>query len=422
MRRSLHDSVHPAAAASGRLGYGPGMRGSNHLSSLCLSAVLVIIGACGPGGRGDDDGDSDGTDGDGTTMCAPGIPSRCVGSDYQTCEGGVYVTQDTCTAGEICSLTLGGCAACDPGLQTTCVGSDVHTCNADGTIGAVVESCGIEACTNGSCGSGSACAAGDYIYLVDDLNNLIKFDPREGVYTFSVIGQLSCPAGLTWPEVSDPLPPMQSTPFSMSVDREAKAWVLYSSGEIFHVHTETAACPATTSAKAPSGWKLFGMGFVTETAGGMTEKLHISGGPADVQTIGNLGAIDPGTLAVATAGPLPTAEYSPELTGTGNGELYAYFPGQTNTFVARLDKTNSSIQQQWALPGLDGSPAGWAFAHWGGRLHIFISTVDPLFGMPVSQRVLRLDPMTGMTTTIVQNMPYKIVGAGVSTCAPVVVE
>ena len=39
----------------------------------------------------------------------------------------------------------------------------------------------------------------------------------------------------------------QATPFSMSVDREGQAWVLYTSGEIFKVSIEDASC-------ADSGW------------------------------------------------------------------------------------------------------------------------------------------------------------------------
>jgi hypothetical protein len=372
---------------------------------------LALV-ACAPGGRGDDGSDNDDGD-DAPTACTAGQPPRCTLEGYQECEDGVYVTKDACMGAQVCSVGLGGCADCDPGMPTSCQGSNVVTCNADGTAGGIVETCSEGGCSNGACSTGSECAAGDYIYLVDDENNLVRFDPREGVFSFTLIGKLTCPAGPAWPDI-DPSGGT-ATPFSMSVDRSAKAWVLYSSGEIFNVDTTNAACTASSWSKGNGGWNLFGMGFVTETAGGSSEKLHIAGGPTDAMMLGNLGAMDPATLQVTSAGPLPTAEYSPELTGTGNAELYAYFPGQFNTYVARLDKTNSTIQQQWALPGLFAAPTAWAFAHWGGRFHVFIST-------DLSQQVLRLDPATGMTTTIVPNMPYRIVGAGVSTCAPVVID
>jgi len=48
---------------------------------------------------------------------------------------------------------------------------------------------------------------------------LLRFEPEQA--TFTAIGQLDCPSA------------RDATPFSMSVDRRGRAWVLYSSGEIF---------------------------------------------------------------------------------------------------------------------------------------------------------------------------------------------
>ena len=69
---------------------------------------------------------------------------------------------------------------------------------------------------------------------------------------------------------------------------------------------------------------------------------------------------------------------------------------------------------------MQGSVTAWAFAHWGGRFYIF-TTHSTLFGGE-SSKVLRLDPTTGKVTTLLNSSPYRVVGAGVSTCAPVVVE
>jgi hypothetical protein len=49
---------------------------------------------------------------------------------------------------------------------------------------------------------------------------------------------------------------------------------------------------------------------------------------------------------------------------------------------------------------------------------VFISEADGLGG--VSSRVLRFDPATGRTVVAVEETGRRIVGAGVSTCAPVV--
>jgi hypothetical protein len=131
--------------------------------------------------------------------------------------------------------------------------------------------------------------------------------------------------------------------------------------------------------------------------------------------------VDPTSLSASTIGPLTGLEYNPELTGTGNAELWAYFPGYTTSGqVARLNKTTGAREMPFNLPNLSGMVVAWAFAHYGGQYYIFVTTDDGL-GTTTSQ-VLKLDPTTGMITTAVANSPYEVVGAGVSTCAPVVVN
>ncbi|MEC9400162.1 MAG: hypothetical protein VX475_21230, partial [Myxococcota bacterium] len=71
------------------------------------------------------------------------------------------------------------------------------------------------------------------VYVIDgDSYMLSSFQPdtRE----FNDVGLIRCPS-------QDP----QATPFSMSVDRDAQAWVLYTTGEIFLVNTTNAECLRT---------------------------------------------------------------------------------------------------------------------------------------------------------------------------------
>src|SRR5262245_30783611 len=70
--------------------------------------------------------------------------------------------------------------------------------------------------------------AAKLVYVVDENNTLSKFDPS--TKTFMNIGTLNCPAQFL------------ATPFSMGVDRNAVAWVLYSSGELFRVDTSNLMC------------------------------------------------------------------------------------------------------------------------------------------------------------------------------------
>ncbi|OIP40463.1 MAG: hypothetical protein AUK47_08460 [Deltaproteobacteria bacterium CG2_30_63_29] len=339
---------------------------------------------------------------------------RCLMRSYQQCQGGQFVEQTTCQTGETCVDDL-GCVACNPTVGKVCRTGDVYACNPDGSVGSLVQSCLTEVCFEGACGLPGCTAEAQLVYVVDTDYNLMSFDPSGTTPVFRPIGSLNCPAGSSWSSYGSGA----ATPFSMSVDRSARAWILYSSGEIFWVNTRDAACTASPYTKGQNGYQLFGMGFSTDSDGSVEERLYIAGGNVSDLLSGNIGSVDPVTLTVTTLGPIPgNAEYSPELTGTGNGKLFGYFPGTgSSSFVGELNKSNGQLVQQWALPGLDGDIGAWAFAHWGGKFYIFVTVVDPFWGDSDS-RVLRLDPETGQTTTLMTGLPYEIVGAGVSTCAP----
>ena len=204
----------------------------------------------------------------------------------------------------------------------------------------------------------------------------------------------------------------------MSVDREAKAWVLYTSGEIFWVNTKNAACVKSSFVPGAAGYELFGMGFVSDAPGSTTEKLYIFGGAAGDISSGNLAAIDPKTMAISTIGSLANTGESPEMTGTGNAKLFGFFPNMDKSVVAEIDKATGALGQTWKTP-LSGTVSAWAFAHWGGRFYIFVTVAEGLFGEHNSQ-ILRLDPKSGKVDKIKEKLPFIIVGAGVSTCAPTI--
>src|SRR5688572_26344608 len=178
----------------------------------------LVLAACGPSSQGvPDSGFID------DEPCLSEGQTRCNGNRFQVCTGGIWDSQAVCQLPDVCSEVLEGCGECDPALATVCDGDDVRTCNADGTIGAVEETCGFEQCNNGHCGSDECETEGvKLIYVVDHDYNLLSFDPAMG-NLFTLIGQLSCPAGPSWPEWGGLGP---ATPFSMSVDRNAVAWVL----------------------------------------------------------------------------------------------------------------------------------------------------------------------------------------------------
>lgn len=335
--------------------------------------------------------------------CSAG-QTQCQGQSYQICTGGVFSEAQQCAASKVCVVGH-GCLDCDPSRSKTCSNNNVHRCVSDGTLGAELQKCLGLPCALGECRDPGCAVSAKLVYVVDSSYNLLSFDPTaESNDHFKFIAKLKCPAESL------------ATPFSMSVDRSARAWVLYTSGELFWVNTTTGSCSATPYAKGQAGYQLFGMGFVSDSPGSSKEKLYIAGAKDSLMTE-KLGAIDPGTLKITTVGTMPHGENSPELSGTGSAELYAYYPGISSTFVARVDKATGAEQQRWSVVGLGGQVTAWAFAHWGGKFYIFVTATE---GLGENPRVLLLDPKTGKSSVFLSTVKYRIVGAGVSTCAPVI--
>jgi len=123
-----------------------------------------------------------------------------------------------------------------------------------------------------SCGQ----AGNDLVYVVDSDYRLLSFDPQKigSGDPFTLVGNLSCPAAAPWPDF--PAESASATPFSMSVDRNGMAWVLYTSGEVFNVSIADARCTSTGFQKGQAGFQLFGMGFVSDSAGSDAETLRYS--------------------------------------------------------------------------------------------------------------------------------------------------
>jgi hypothetical protein len=72
------------------------------------------------------------------------------------------------------------------------------------------------------------------------------------------------------------------------------------------------------------------------------------------------------------------------------------------------------------MNGLGGQVRAWAFAQWGGKFYIFVTTQQGILGT-LNSTVRSIDRASGVSMTLMENLPNIIVGAGVSTCAPVVI-
>jgi hypothetical protein len=251
-------------------------------------------------------------------------------------------------------------------------------------------------------GSMDDCSEGaKRIYLVTEEKILLRFWPP--TLELTEIGTLNCAPTSAG-----------ATPFAMSVDRNALAWVLYDDGEIFHVDTNTAGCTPTAFVPGQEGFDVFGMAFVADAPGGTAETLFIAGqgAGANPRMAAQLGRIDRDSLDVSTSGSLDTF---PDLTGTGAAELWGFFPFRTPAVVQQIDKADGSVSRTQTISIDFTDTFAWAFAFWGGDFYLFDQTATA-----ASTAIYRLDPDSGTTETVVADTGYTIVGAGVSTCAPLI--
>ena len=235
-----------------------------------------------------------------------------------------------------------------------------------------------------------------YIYLVTAEDQLYSFYPPD--LSFKLVGNLVCPSA------------NGATPFSMAVDRRGVAYVLYNDGNLFRVSTATAACTATTFAPNQQNFETFGMGFASDV-GGPAERLYVSDNFNDNIERG-LGFIDTSTFKVNFIGAYGTLFRRSELTGTGDGRLFAFWPDVApggGSHVSELDKTTGHVIAQTNI-GVASQNEAFAFAFYGGDFWIFS-------GLRGATNVNRFRPADG-TLSVQTKHPSTIVGAGVSTCAP----
>ena len=239
-------------------------------------------------------------------------------------------------------------------------------------------------------------AAPTLVYVISESNNLYSFYPPTATFTF--ISAIDCP--VTTPG---------DTPFSMAVDQAGIAYSVFSSGSLFRINTATGACQATSFELGQNAlFQTFGMGFSTNTKG-TGETLYVaSAGPF---TDSDLGTIDTTTFKLTDVGAFLPAIASAELTGTGAGDLFAFYAIDANdSAIGQIDKTTANVVGETMLPGV-GQGSGWAFGFWGGDFYTFTAPGG------AGTVVTRYRPGDGSIVQVGAT-PDKIVGAGVSTCAP----
>jgi hypothetical protein len=237
------------------------------------------------------------------------------------------------------------------------------------------------------------------VFVIAEDRSFYSFHPP--TLEFKNKGLLDCPTG-------------GATPTSMAVDRDGFAWVRHSDGSVWKVSTRDLSCEMTKYQPQAESFTKFGMGFATESKGGSTEVLYLS----DSNGAG-LAKLNTKTLALSFVGAYTgdLAGTTSELTGTGDGKLYGFFvssPAQ----VAEISKATGDIINPKVLTGVYAGTA-WAFSFYGGDFYIYTSADGG--NLPRNgggSDVTRYSPADGKIEVVKSKIGFKIVGAGVSTCAP----
>jgi hypothetical protein len=229
--------------------------------------------------------------------------------------------------------------------------------------------------------------------------DLYSFAPD--TLTFRKIGQLKCNA--------------TGAPVSMAIDRKGWAWVNYEDGSLQKVSTDDASCTPTGFVPKQQGFSKFGMAFSTNGATTTEETLFISGLQDGNLVVGKgLGKIDVATLKLTMVGDYGggLATKAAELTGTGDGRLFGFFTTSPAT-LAQIDQLKAATSSDTPLNGVSAGNA-FAFTFWGGDFWFY--TTDGHTPSIVTQ----LKTADGSINVVKKDVGgFRIVGAGVSTCAPV---
>jgi hypothetical protein len=244
----------------------------------------------------------------------------------------------------------------------------------------------------------------DGIFVLSKTAALYKFFPETNMFTN--LGAVECG-----------LPP---STFSMGVDREGFAWVQFSDKQIRKVDvTNPSNCSDPGFVPDQDGVENFGMAFVSNSAFDKCDRIYGNhyNGVAQGDMVSEFFSIDPVTLDLVQLG---LSDYGlAEVTGTGDGRAFL-FAGPDPSELVAVDKLSGATLEVVPLPGVK-TGGGFAFAFFAGDFYFFTDAESDM-----TSEVTHLDyddsDNDGQKelTVVVQDAPLRIVGAGVSTCVPLV--
>ncbi len=241
--------------------------------------------------------------------------------------------------------------------------------------------------------------AGQYIYTVDGTGMFSRFDPV--TLTSLDIGMLNCP-GI-------------ANPFSMNVDQSGIAWIIFDDGNLFRVDTANAACTATSYVPSQLGFFTFGMGSVFDSSTGK-DTLYLAASPFNA-TASQLGTLAYPSLTVTQVATVPIGWV--ELAGTGDGQLWGYAPHSSfsgGPLLFQMNRATGAVIDRYDVPEIT-TVGGFAVKFFGGSFFVFVGA--DVWKIERSALLPGKTIPTKAAVRVLTTPGLDVVGAGVSTCAPV---
>jgi hypothetical protein len=274
-----------------------------------------------------------------------------------------------------------------------------------------------------SCGA----EVSDFIYFVAHKGNsggltLYKFAPK--TLQLSEVAPLSC---------AD----LDGSYASVTVDRHSNLWLVPSSGAVYRAPLTGGACTPVAGADLEpiADYSVGSVAFLAEAAGSDVESLY-SISARTTQQATQFRRTTPTTLAtepIVSLNPAQspiavstTSGRTPIISGTGDGRLFSLSLPDGNasqTLLAQIDRTTglqTGTPRRFASEFAGSHNA--AFAFWGGDFWVFTHHQASANTNYYLQLVVTRYRMSTMTASVVATFDdIRPLGAGVSTCAPVVI-
>lgn len=212
-----------------------------------------------------------------------------------------------------------------------------------------------------------------------------------------------------------------AAPISMTLAQDGSLWATLADAIdghriLAHIDPDTLDCERVVE-QWPDDFTPVGLAFSRNPDG--TEDLYLGGldpvafmdTPQPFEIPHQLFHFDLGTHEFTAAGTLPLIpnDYyqGADLVGVGDGSILALFTGE-----AQLARFHPLALDEVEVQAVGASlSSAWAVAQWAGEVWLFSNVGD-------GSQLQALDPETGEMTLLSENLGVRVVGAGVSTCAP----